>query len=270
MKRVFIIVATFIVTAVLTISAQTSEKVAEADTAYARSEYAEAVKIYKNIGETGGWSSELLYDLGNAYARGGDYGNAMVNYLRALRLDPSNSQAKANVKYIESKVFDANRAELRGKKLSVDPDSPTFFTNIKTFIAHDHRSDTWAVWGAACFMLFVICIAMYVFTRNVLVRKIGFFGGLIFLGMSIITIIFSFTAAGYKINEGVVIAPKVKLKSEMSTSAKENAVSLNRGTRMELLDSVPANSSKAQWYKVRLNSDFVGWLMSDEFCVIGL
>ena len=269
MKRIFLIMVT-VMAAISTISAQTSARIAEADSAYSRGEYAEAVQIYKTVGENGGWSSELLYDLGNAYARSGDYGNAMVNYLRALRIDPSNSQAKANVKYIESKVYDANRADLKGKKLSVDPDSPTFFSNVKSFIARDHRSDTWAIWGAACFILFVSCAAMYVFTRNVLVRKIGFFGGLVFLGMSVITIFFSFAAAGYKLNEGVVTAPKVKLKSEASTSAKENAASLNRGTRMEILDSVPVNSTKAQWYKVRMNSDFVGWLTADEFCVVGL
>ncbi len=253
-----------------TIAAHAATTLAEADSAYSRGEYAEAVAAYKSIGAEHGWSSQLYCNLGNAFARGGDYGNALVNYLRALRLDPHNAQANNNVKYIETKVYDSNRAELKGKKMTVDPDSPSFFSNVKKFIVRDHLSDTWAVWAAACFVIFVACAAIYIFTRNVLLRKIGFFGGFVFLGLSVIAIAFAFTAAGYKSNEGAVTAAKTRLRSEASASAKENPVPLNRGTRMVVLDSVPVHGVKAQWYKVRLNSDFIGWIPADEFCTVGL
>lgn len=250
--------------------AEPTGTVAEADSAYSKGEYAQAVECYKNIGSKNGWSSQLYYNLGNAYARSGDYGNALLNYLRALRLDPSNSQAANNVKYIETKVYDSNRAELKGKKMSVDPDSVTFFSRVRQFIAMDHLSDTWAIWAASMFIAFAACVALYIFTRNVLVRKIGFFGGFVFLGLSVIALSFSFVAAGYKDNEGAVIAGKAKLRSEASATAKENPVALTRGTRMQVLDSVPLHGKKAEWYKVRLNSDFVGWLPADEFGVVGM
>jgi len=250
--------------------AKAADNLAKADSAYSKGEYAEAVGYYKTIGSDKGWSSELFYNLGNAYARGGDYGNALVNYLRALRLNPSNKQAANNVKYIEAKVYDSNRAELKGKKMSVDPDSFTFFSRVKRFIALDHLSDTWAIWAAVMFVAFAVCVALYIFTRNVIVRKIGFFGGIVFLGVSVIALAFSFVAADYKENEGAVIAGKARLRSEASASAKENPVALTRGTRMQVLDSVPLHGDKAEWYKVRLNSDFVGWLPADEFCVVGI
>lgn len=258
------------VMAIFPLFAKAADNLAKADSAYSKGEYAEAVGYYKTIGSDKGWSSELFYNLGNAYARGGDYGNALVNYLRALRLNPSNKQAANNVKYIEAKVYDSNRAELKGKKMSVDPDSFTFFSRVKRFIALDHLSDTWAIWAAVMFVAFAVCVALYIFTRNVIVRKIGFFGGIVFLGVSVIALAFSFVAADYKENEGAVIAGKARLRSEASASAKENPVSLTRGTRMQVLDSVPLHGDKAEWYKVRLNSDFVGWLPADEFCVVGI
>lgn len=253
--------------------------VEQADSAYARGDYAEAIAQYNEVAEKSGISTTLCYNMGNAYAKGGDYGNALVCYLRALRLDPSNEKAAANVAYIESKVYDANRSELKGKKLSIDADTPTFFTNMRQYIMRDHRSDTWAVWAAVSFVLFVTCVALYVFSREVMVRKIGFFGGFVCLGVSVITLVFSFMAASYRSDEGVVTGGKVHLRSEASAGSKENPVALTRGTRMTVLDTYPAvtgesedkaGAKETRWYKVRLNSDFVGWLPASDFRTVDM
>lgn len=244
-------------------------RVSEADSAYAAENYSGAVRIYNEVIAEKGESSELLYNLGNAYSKGGDYGHAMASYLRALRLDPSNSQAWNNVEYIDSKVLDANKNELKGKKYSLDSESPTFFTSVKNYIARDHASDTWAVWSAVCFVLFILSVALYAFSRQVIARKIGFFGGFVFLGISAISIVFAFMSASYASDEGVVTTAKVKLHSEASLSSKEGPVNLTRGTRMKILDVFPADSENPTWYKVRLNSDFVGWLSADDFIAVG-
>ncbi len=267
----YILVAVLIAISSDVMSAATVE---QADSAYSRGDYAEAIAQYNDVAKREGISSELFYNMGNAYAKGGDYGNALVFYLKSLRLDPSNHKARANAAYIESKVYDANRAELKGKKLSIDADSPTFFTSVREYIMREHLSDTWAVWAAVAFVLFVICAALYVFSRAVLVRKVGFFGGFVCLGISVITLVFSFMAASYRSDEGVVTGGKVHLYSDASAGSKENPVALTRGTRMTVLDTFPAVAGEdanrdenegARWYKVRLNSDFVGWLPASDF-----
>lgn len=241
-----------------------------ADSAYTKGNYPEAVKLYSLVVEHQGMSSELLYNLGNAYAKSGDYGHALVYFLRALRLDPTNSAAADNVKYIESKVSESNRTELKGKKLSIEPEGQTFFSTVKSFICRDHLSDTWGIWAVVTFLLFVGCLVAYIFTHNVLARKVGFFGGIIFLGLSIVALAFSFMAASYTTGEGVVTGAKVRLRSEASVNSKENAVALTRGTRLWVLDSFPSNSEQPQWYKVRLNSDFVGWVQAADFEPVGM
>lgn len=242
--------------------------VQKADSAYTAGDYAVAVSEYQKVADKDGTSAELLYNLGNSYARGGDYGNAMVSYLRALRLDPSDSRVRNNISYIEQKITETNHAELKGKKLSVEPDSPSFFTSVRNYIARDHLSDTWAVWSAVTFILCVVCVALYIFTRNVTVRKIGFFGAFVFLGISVITITFAFMAASYRSGEGVVVAPKVRLLSEASSSSKAMDVNLTRGTRMTVLDTYPAGVDHPEWYKVRLNGDFVGWISGTDFVAV--
>lgn len=244
--------------------------VAEADSAYKRGDYAAAVEAYRQIVSGQGVSSELYYNLGNAYAKGGDNGRALISYVRALRLDPANSDAKANISYIESKVAEANKSEIKNKKLSVVQESPSFFSSVKRFIARDHLSDTWALWAVVTFLLTIGCLALYIFTRNVMARKVGFFGALACLAICVLTLTFSFMAASYTSNEGVIVGNKVKLRSDPNLTSKENTTALIRGTRMSVLDSVPLDGSKAQWYKVRLNSDFIGWIAADDFETIGM
>lgn len=244
--------------------------VAAADSAYKAEKYPEAVSLYEAVGNEKGYSSELYYDLGNAYARSGDYGNAMVSYLRSLRLDPSNSQARHNIQYIQTKVADTNKAELKGKKVSLDMESSSFFSSLKKFIVADHRSDTWAIWAAASFVCFILCLAIYIFTRRVVLRKIGFFGGFLMICVSVISLVFAFMAGSYVSTEGVIVTAKVKLKNEPSLSAKESPVALTRGTVLSVLDTFPADSENPEWYKVRLNSDFVGWIPSADFKAVNM
>lgn len=246
------------------------DAVTMADSAYSKGEYAKAIEIYTGLIKEKGVSDRLLYNMGNAYSKSGDYGNALLCYLRAVRLNPGNSQAQNNIKYIESKVSDNNRAELKGKKISVDPDSPAFFTQIKYFIVRDHTSNTWAIWAAASFVLTVICVALYIFTHNVLSRKIGFFGAFVCLVVSVITLIFALSSAKAfdRSDDGVIVEYKVALKTTPSNSAKDVSAPLTRGTRLWVLDESPADSQNPEWYKVRLNSDYVGWIKASDFQLV--
>lgn len=246
-----------------------AELVEQADSAYKSGDYNRAIESYRTIEQNEGVSSNLYYNMGNAYAKTGDYGHALLFYLKALRLDPSNKSARENIAYIESKVYESNQSELRGKKFSLDADSPSFLESTRLFITRDHLSDTWAIWAAVCFCLFIVCVAMYIFTGNVLLRKIGFFGGGSLLFLSALFLIFSFMAAGYKSDEGVIISPKVKLRSEASLASKESPVNLTRGTRMTILDET-GDDANSKWYKVRLNSDFVGWIQDNDFEGVGI
>lgn len=244
--------------------------VAVADSAYTKGEYATAIENYLKVAESQGKSADLLYNLGNAYAKTGDYGHAMLSYLRALDINPSLKEAKNNVAFINAKVLDANKAELKGKKFDVEPESPKFFTAVKLFITKEHLSNTWAVWAAVAFILFIVAAALYFFCNSVTVKKIGFFSGGALLAISVITLVFSFMAANAagKIDTGVITEYNVILKQEPDANSKNVATPLSRGTVLSVLeiDSSLTNSQNKQlWYKVRLNSDFIGWISSDDF-----
>ncbi|MEY2547835.1 MAG: hypothetical protein QOD64_417, partial [Verrucomicrobiota bacterium] len=57
---------------------------AKANQAYAEGRYEEAANGYESLVSSGGRHPNLFYDLGNAKYRLGDFGQAILNYERAL------------------------------------------------------------------------------------------------------------------------------------------------------------------------------------------
>ena len=64
--------------------------ISEADSAYNEGNYLRAIELYREVTEEYGVSAPLLFNLGNAYLQQDDYGNAMLCYQKAKKLDPSN------------------------------------------------------------------------------------------------------------------------------------------------------------------------------------
>ena len=71
---------------------------AKANTEFAAGNFKAAIADYQTVVDSGERSANLFYDLGNAYFRHGDFGRAILNYERALRLDPHHPEADANLR----------------------------------------------------------------------------------------------------------------------------------------------------------------------------
>ncbi|MDE6096551.1 MAG: tetratricopeptide repeat protein [Muribaculaceae bacterium] len=246
-------------------------KIAEADSAYSAGEYGKAIELYKTVVEEEGKSVALLYNLGNAYFQEGDYGNAMVCYQRAHRLDPSNPEVNANLRYLSGRVEDANKAEQKGKRFKTGQDEQSFFQSVHKSVAENVSSDVWAVWAAVAFVLFVGCVALYIFTRGVILRKIGFFGGLLLICVSVVFLIFSFMGARayHSADKGVLTAFKTVLMTEPGKDADaEKGQVLTKGTVVQILSEEVDAEGNVTWYKIRLNSDYIGWVAASDLDII--
>ena len=75
--------------------------------AYSRGDFSTAAEFYEQLTATSGYGSGILFNLGNSYAQSGQTGKAILNYERALRLAPSNSDIQSNLELIrnESGLF---------------------------------------------------------------------------------------------------------------------------------------------------------------------
>ena len=71
---------------------------AKANSEFAAGNFKAAIADYNAVVNLGEWSANLFYDLGNAYFRDADFGRAILNYDRALRLDRHHPEADANLR----------------------------------------------------------------------------------------------------------------------------------------------------------------------------
>lgn len=252
--------------------APVDKMLAEADSAYSAGEYSEAVRIYGDVASRQGTSASLLVNLGNAYVKSGDLGRGRLAYERALLENPGEKEARNNIDYIETRVSDNNRAEAKGSKVSVSPESESFFSMMKTYVTRRHTSDAWAWWGASFFILAILCLALYLFSSEVVIRKIGFFAGIGAGVLCVIAMVCAFSAASALENndEGVITAYKVNLLDSPDENGKKSKYPLTRGTLMKVLDEERDDAGKVMWYKVRLNSDFVGWIRPADFETVAM
>lgn len=72
----------------------------EANEAYSRGDYDQAITKYQQITETAGYSPAVLYNLANSYALSGKVGPAVLNFERALRLSPADSDIAGNLELV--------------------------------------------------------------------------------------------------------------------------------------------------------------------------
>ena len=71
---------------------------AKANTEFNAGYFKAAITDYGAVVQSGEWSANLFYDLGNAYFRDSYFGRAILNYERALQLDRNHPEADANLR----------------------------------------------------------------------------------------------------------------------------------------------------------------------------
>lgn len=76
----------------------------KANSLYEAGKYQEAKRAYDDLVKTGPLSANLFYNLGNAEWKLGNSGEAAADYERALALEPSHPQARANLDFVRDQT----------------------------------------------------------------------------------------------------------------------------------------------------------------------
>ena len=234
--------------------------VADADSAYMADDFLTAAALYQEAIDSLGPSPERYYNLGNAYYRAGLNGMAIVSYERALRLDPSNADAKDNLEFVNSKITDRTAA------------SSSLFSSATDKIAGTVHPNVWAWIAIGCFVLALVGVCVYFLTDAVIVRIIGFFGGGLLLILAIIGNVLAWrgTRAAVGSNSAVVVSPSVILSTtpRQPKDRSEEALLLHEGTKLEILDSIPGTGKDRMWYDVKVDNAHRAWISSDAVEII--
>lgn len=227
---------------------------AAADSAYSADNFGKAAEGYLALIKTNGPSAKLYYNLGNCYYRMNKPGDAILAYERALRLDPTDKDARFNLEFVNTRIID--RPGERG----------TFVGNLLDAATNIAHTNTWAWFGFGFFVLTLAGAMAYLFVGSVAVRKIGFFGGLATLLLAIVSIWFSLRAAAIAEakDAAIVTAPSTILSTAPRTprDRSQEAMLLHEGTKVRILDSVTSTTDSVPtlWYDVEIDNTHRAWI----------
>jgi tetratricopeptide (TPR) repeat protein len=266
MKR-YILLSIFTLLTVAYAIAGNNKAIAQAAAFYKDGKYAEAISLYDSIMKKEGSSAQLLFNMGNAYVKSDKLGMAMVCYQQAHALAPANSIITNNINYLSDKIEDRNKAKLGGKNYDVSAESPSFMKSVSLKISNGVSPDAWGYAAIAAFILLLAGIALYIFSANVLSRKVGFFGAIICLFFTVLFNLFTFVSRSYWThrNECVVTAYEATILPEAKEDAKAEVTPIVEGT---LLQVISDDATPKGWIKVKLNATFVGYLQQSQVVVL--
>jgi tetratricopeptide (TPR) repeat protein len=198
--------------------------------------FKEAIDAYEELVRSGTLSANLFYDLGNAYFRAGDFGRSILNYERAIALDPHHPEAQANLRIA--------RDEARALELA--PGGIQRFVQFAT-------PKQYAISAAVAFWIGAFCVIIAIFAR----RKRS---GLVALSiLSFAACVFSALSAFWVENGNhgrdlaIVTGDNVEARLATADSAR-TVLALPRGSEIRIL------SERGDWIYAALPNDLRGWI----------
>ena len=239
------------IASLLPLAASAASK-AEADSAYARGNYQEAIKGYESLLKQGA-SAEIYYNLGNAYYRTENITRAVLNYERALLLSPGDGDIRFNLQIARSKTID-----------KIVPESEMFFVTWYRSLVNIMSVDGWGRMALVSLALVIVLFLVYLFSARVWMQKVGFFGGGALLVVFALSNIFAWQQSQNLLYRkgAIVVAPSVTVKSTPAQNGTDLFI-LHEGTKVVITDG-----SMKDWREIRLADGKKGWLESKKIELI--
>ena len=225
---------------------------AEADSAYVRGQYQQAINDYEELLKQGA-SADLYYNLGNAYYRTENIPEAVLNYERALLLSPGDRDIRFNLQIARSKTFD-----------KIVPESEMFFVTWYRSLVSMMSVDGWARTALVALALTIILLLVYLFSEKIWLRKTGFFGGVALLVLFVVANIFAWQQKQELLHRkgAIIFAPAVTVKSTPAANGTDLFI-LHEGTKVDITDG-----SMKDWKEIRIADGKEGWIETKQIKVI--
>lgn len=250
MKKTF---ALLILLFPLVLCAQTPQMLMQqGNDAYSKSDFVGAANAYNAILESGFFSADLYYNLGNAYYRQEEYGLAILNYERALRLKPNFRDARHNLQIATSKTEDEITA------------LPELFIVQWTRSATALLSPTG--WRVTLLVLFAVLATLVVFVfllRDYAGRRRALLGSIV--TTFLIAIALSCTIAASlrerSHDDAIVTTPMLVVKSSPESGSIDKMI-LHEGTKVTIDETL------GEWHKIHIADGNTGWVSANEVTII--
>lgn len=234
-----------LVTFISFVNAQVSQNIFEkANKVYQTEDYSKAITLYQSVLDQGLASSELYFNLGNAYYKTNQMAAAIYHYEKALILNPSNQDAKINLSYANRSIIDS---------IKIIPKS--IFEKFNDTVLSMFSYNSWAKIAVSLSLIAGLLWMLFFFTTQPAVKKLHFTLAIVFTFVCLVSLIITHRQYNRAVNTiyAIIFTDEVEVKNAPRKSANE-IFTLHEGTKVKVLDKV------GDWQKVKIADGQVGWL----------
>ena len=173
---------------------------------------------------------------------------AIYYYEKALKLDPSNEEVQTNLAIANHAIVD-----------KIEPVPQSFIVKGWRNVRASLSGDQWSWCSIVFFAMLLVSLFLFLRSRKIGVRKLGFFAGIVFLLAFVLSVVFAaqLKHASETQDQAIIMAPTVTVKSSPSEASVDLFV-LHEGTKVTVLES--SNG----WNNIRIANGSVGWLEVDK------
>ena len=170
---------------------------------------------------------------------------AIVNYEKALVLNPGNGDIRFNLELAQSKTVD-----------KVTPMSEVFLITWFKSLTNTMSEKGWAKMGIVTFILMLLCLALYFFGKKIALKKIGFIAALCLLLVCILSNVFASSqkSKAQSHSTAIIMAPSVTVKSTPNEGGTDLFI-LHEGRKVNIKDN-----TMREWKEIQLEDGNAGWV----------
>lgn len=234
----------FIAFGLQAIFAQAPEKLFdEANQAYSDGYFEQAAVLYDSVLMSGYEAVEVYYNLGNAYYRQGELAPAILNYERALKLDPSRKDVQANLAFVNTQVVD-----------QIEEGEDFFVSKWWDGFMRSQAAGQWGLWVIVLLWIALALGGLFLFTQREQLKRISFFGGIGVIAITVLLLFVGFSKKSIEqsIQYGIIFTPNAYIKSAPNNTGTDLFI-LHEGTKVEITDELEA------WFEIELADGQKGW-----------
>ncbi len=215
---------------------------------YDEGKFDQAIEEYEKIVNLGLKNYQVFYNLGNSYFRQNQLGKAILNYKRALVLQPGDDDTEANLTFI--KLFTLDKLE----EQKINP-----LSNLLQWFLNLWSKDNLALLTSLFYSLSVI-LGIFILFK----------GAKRYLLLGLISLLVLFVIFGYSlwvkikidsINYGVVVVPQAEVRSG---PGQDYVLQFTGHEGLELRVDEQAEG----WYRISLSNGIKGWIHKEAVEII--
>ncbi|MEZ4774288.1 MAG: tetratricopeptide repeat protein [Bacteroidia bacterium] len=241
MKRLCIFIAVILLLTSSAFAQEAEHLFKQGNEAYINEDYSGAVQLYDSVINQGFESAKLYLNLGNAHYKLQHTALAVLNYERALEINPRFEDARVNLQLANLRVKD-NIKPIPGFAIT---------EKIRNFIL-SFSSGQWAWLAIALLFAAATLGGAFLFLYSPIVKRVTFFSGIFFVVLSLaaLTISLNRNLKEQHSHLGIILSPNVYVKN--APSGRTDLLILHEGVKVDLLDEIGG------WTKIRVADVNIG------------